>query len=46
MLVNQWNCVFFKLTDSTVVTFKLHDKDQPQFFIKTKGYSSLPTIWS
>jgi len=29
-----------------VVIFQLHDKDQPQFFIKTKGYSALPTIWS
>jgi hypothetical protein len=46
MLVNQWNCVFFKLTDSTVVIFQLRDKDLPQFFTKTKGYSALPTIWS
>lgn len=34
MLVNQWNYVFFKLTDSTVVIFQLRDKDLQQFFIK------------
>jgi len=46
MFVNQWNYVFFKLNDSTVVTFQLRDKDLPQFFIKTIGYNVAPTIWS
>jgi len=46
MPVNQWNYVFFKLTDSTVVIFQLRDKDLPQFFIKTTGYNAAPTIWS
>jgi len=46
MLVKQWNYVFFKLTHSTVVIFQLHDKDLPQFFIKTIGYNAVQTIWS
>jgi len=48
MLADQWNYVFLKLTDSTVVIFQLceKDKDLPHSFIKTIGYNAVPTIRS
>jgi hypothetical protein len=46
MHANQRTYVSFKLTDSFVVIFQLHDKDLQQFFVKMIGLNAVPTILS